>query len=287
MIFPRRRSTMPGSAARVQRNVPTRFTMIVLTQASLSLLIRGPMGPNVPALLTRTSMRPNRSRAAPASAFTCCASETSTGTAIASPPWEAISPAVLSISIRVRAAATTLAPSRARPRAISLPIPRPAPVTTATRSFSLAPMVVVLEPASGLLPAGGSATEPLPYQRPDRPERLPPAGKLALAAHPGASLLEHLYHPQPPPQRPGDDARLVVPAVVRPEVHPLRDLSPEGVVAGAEVREAGAVQQVADGGDGAVAKAPVQRLGGEAGSAPRSLFGVVAQEQRLHQSRGS
>src|SRR3990172_2838174 len=168
--------------------------------------------------------------------------------------------------------------------AISLPIPRPAPVTMATRSLSLATMAPGLEPASDLLPAERSTTEPLPHQRPDRPERLPPARKLALAAPPAASPLKHLHHLQPPPQRPGDDARLVVPAVVGPEVHSLRDLPPEGVVAGAEVREAGAVEDVADGGDGAVAEAPVQRLIGEAGGTARPLGEVVAQEQRLQEA---
>ncbi len=50
-----------GITARHTRKVPVRLTLMVFTQSAMSLPCNGPMGPEFPALLTSTSIRPNRS----------------------------------------------------------------------------------------------------------------------------------------------------------------------------------------------------------------------------------
>ena len=50
-----------GITARQTRKVPVRLTLMVFTQSAMSLPCNAPMGPEFPALLTSTSIRPNRS----------------------------------------------------------------------------------------------------------------------------------------------------------------------------------------------------------------------------------
>ncbi len=83
-----------------------------------------------PALFTRMSSRPNRSRVSATTRRASVSWVTSATSAMMRPPPRA---AVASTSAPSRAAvATTRAPARARPSAMARPSPRPAPVTIAT-----------------------------------------------------------------------------------------------------------------------------------------------------------
>ena len=89
------------------------------------------------ALLTRISRRPKRSNPWRKPAFTCSASETSIGTAKASPPAATISAQTPASRLAFRAAATMRAPADASASEVARPIPCDAPVTSATRSLRL------------------------------------------------------------------------------------------------------------------------------------------------------
>ena len=88
-----------------------------------------------PAFATTTSMPPNASTAASASARTWSHSVTSHGTASARPDPPS-SAATASMRSADRAASTTRCPAAAAPRAIASPMPLDAPVTSTTRPSS-------------------------------------------------------------------------------------------------------------------------------------------------------
>ena len=101
------------------------------------------------ALLTKMSIRPNRSAAAAAMRATAGASVTSAMNASARPPPSSISRATALASVSLeRALITTAAPAAASSWAIARPMLRAAPVTMATRPSSSFPLAMVeLPPA--------------------------------------------------------------------------------------------------------------------------------------------
>src|SRR5713101_5427597 len=130
MIFPCRRAIMCGKTLLQHKNVPTRYVSIVSAQGAMSLSCSFPMGPCIPALFTRTSMRPHSVRAQSITRATSPGRRTSATRAIPRRPHWRTAAAVASTSARVRENVSTSAPSCASPSAIVRPIPRPPPVTT-------------------------------------------------------------------------------------------------------------------------------------------------------------
>src|ERR1035437_9676367 len=90
----------------------------------------------IPALLYRTSRRPNFSIATSTMAFASASTETSTVIAVALPPAARIWRTVSSAEAFCVSATTTLEPSAEKRRAATRPIPLPAPVMIETFSFS-------------------------------------------------------------------------------------------------------------------------------------------------------
>jgi hypothetical protein len=86
--------------------------------------------PNVPALLTSTSILPHRATTAANRASTDAADRTSVATTSASP--EPARPAVACRAASLRPARATRWPAASMAAAMSRPIPEPAPVITAT-----------------------------------------------------------------------------------------------------------------------------------------------------------
>ena len=103
------------------------------SQSASSLSTNGPTL-SQPALLTRTSMRPNFSVTAATISATDSLLVTSTRRPMAPPP---SSFAVVSADCSSMSVTTTVAPSAASFSAMPRPMPRPAPVTIATLSSSL------------------------------------------------------------------------------------------------------------------------------------------------------
>ena len=102
-----------GITARQTRKVPVRLTLMVFTQSAMSLPCNGPMGPEFPALLTSTSIRPNRSTTRWANRSVSFWLVTSVRTAIASAPSSDAALTASCSSDLLRAASASLAPSRA------------------------------------------------------------------------------------------------------------------------------------------------------------------------------
>ena len=102
-----------GITARHTRKVPVRLTLMVFTQSAMSLPCNGPMGPAFPALLTSTSIRPNRSTTLWANRSVSFWLVTSVRTAIASAPSSDAALTASCSSDSLRAASASLAPSRA------------------------------------------------------------------------------------------------------------------------------------------------------------------------------
>ena len=102
-----------GITARHTRKVPVRLTLMVFTQSAMSLPCNGPMGPAFPALLTSTSIRPNRSTTLWANRSVSFWLVTSVRTAIASAPRSDAAVIASCSSDSLRAASASLAPSRA------------------------------------------------------------------------------------------------------------------------------------------------------------------------------
>src|SRR5712692_2814540 len=97
----------------------------------MSLSCSFPMGPCIPALFTRMSIRPQLATAQSITRATSSGRRTSATRAIPRRPHWRTAVAVASTSARVRENVSTSAPSCASPSAIVRPIPRPPPVTTA------------------------------------------------------------------------------------------------------------------------------------------------------------
>src|SRR5438309_4383805 len=136
---------MCGHAARVVLNEPPTCTARCFSRLSASAFGK-PAHLTMPALLIKTSTRPNRSTAASTSACAPGGVATSLVSAMAAPPAATISEAtadagsasVPSPSIEPpRSLTTTLAPRSPSSSAYARPMPRPAPVTTATRPSKL------------------------------------------------------------------------------------------------------------------------------------------------------
>src|SRR5436190_9081324 len=119
---------MCGTTARLTRKTPRTLTRITCSHCSTVVSSTSPT-PLIPALFTRTSMRPKRSRVAAASARVCSSSATSTCRATASPPASATSCATRAAEASSTSAIVTRPPSRAKISAVVRPIPEPAPVT--------------------------------------------------------------------------------------------------------------------------------------------------------------
>src|SRR5207247_871404 len=114
------------------RNAPRRFVPRTRSQLSSSSS-RNACSSAMPALLTSTSIRSQRCKAAATASSTAAASLTSAGCVQALPPAAAISCAACSSGSRRRPISITSAPSAANRSAIARPIPCPAPVTTTFR----------------------------------------------------------------------------------------------------------------------------------------------------------
>ena len=102
-----------GITARQTRKVPVRLTLMVFTQSAMSLPCNAPMGPEFPALLTSTSIRPNRSTTRWANRSVSFWLVTSVRTAIASASSSDAALTTSCSSDSLRAASASLAPSRA------------------------------------------------------------------------------------------------------------------------------------------------------------------------------
>src|SRR5262244_1895988 len=134
MILPPPCRFITGWQARLARKALVRLvsrTWCHSLRARLSTGLRMFM----PALLTSTSRRPNRSRVAFTSASTEASSSTFTSMASACAPRARSSATAFALFSRLRAATTTAAPASPRPRPMPSPMPPLPPVTTATRPF--------------------------------------------------------------------------------------------------------------------------------------------------------
>ncbi len=135
MIRPERCFSIEPSACCVQRCAPVRLVRITASQSS-SFMRSARVSRDTPALFTSMSSRPNFASTCWNPAFTCAGSETSIGTASASPPAAWISAASSPSFSTFRAATATFAPASTSEREVARPIPCDAPVTNATLSFS-------------------------------------------------------------------------------------------------------------------------------------------------------
>jgi hypothetical protein len=124
-----------GIASWVTCRSPFRFRSSMRRQSSSGLVSNGPSS-MTPALLTRTSSRPNSSATRPTAARPCLASVMSAGRASTRRPSAASSAARSASRSSRRATAATSAPRRASRRTVAWPIPLLAPVTRATSAAS-------------------------------------------------------------------------------------------------------------------------------------------------------
>src|SRR5438552_4539513 len=144
-IVPRWRSIMPGSTACVST-----YTAVRLTASTLSHSLRPTQRIErawleCPALLTRTSTRPQRSSVHRTKAAAASGSSRSTARAAQRPPAFSIVFATASTGAWRRPQITTWAPSAASRPAVTSPMPLPPPVTIATCPSSTG----MLSPLSG------------------------------------------------------------------------------------------------------------------------------------------
>src|SRR6185312_14069483 len=141
MIRPLPAGIICASASWVRTNAPPRFTSIACHHSAGRACQAGPIGPLMPALLTRMSTAPSLSRSSATAAAVARRSVTSAETAAATPPARLISPTAAASSPGDRAMSATAAPAPASRALSSLPRPRLPPLTSATM------------PSSGRLPA--------------------------------------------------------------------------------------------------------------------------------------
>ncbi len=132
MIRPDRCSIMGGVAAFVVKNNPRALIDMTRSYSSAVSVWNGPGRGPTPALLTRMSSRPRRSRMAATTSALDCSLRTSCAAANARPPAAVMALAVDSASSASMSATTTSAPSAASVSAMARPMPRAAPVTNAT-----------------------------------------------------------------------------------------------------------------------------------------------------------
>src|SRR5690348_6275023 len=141
MIRPLPAGIICASASWVRTNAPPKFTSIACHHSAGRACQAGPIGPLMPALLTRMSTVPSLSRSSATAAAVARRSVTSAETAAATPPARLISPTAAASSPGDRAMSATAAPAPASRALSSLPRPRLPPLTSATM------------PSSGRLPA--------------------------------------------------------------------------------------------------------------------------------------
>src|SRR5262249_2988517 len=160
MMRPCRRSSMPGSAALRQAQVPPRLTAIVLEKCSHVSSCVGTAW-RIPALLTSTSIRPNRSCVCRMKRNACSGSPTSACTICPSPPWTRAVATTSSKAPRSwRKLSERRSPRSAKRRAVAKPIPLPAPGMATTRCPAMPPLSgyakspVFAGPPGGQGPAG-------------------------------------------------------------------------------------------------------------------------------------
>ncbi len=131
-IDPRPAASITRPAAWENRKLPVRLVSSTLVQSGRAISSAG-APQEVPALLTRKSIRPNRSIVAATVASTLSGSFTSQASARTSAPPARSSSAACSHRGSLRAHKTRRAPASASPSAICRPSPTEPPVTTATR----------------------------------------------------------------------------------------------------------------------------------------------------------
>src|SRR3569623_908403 len=166
---------MISHTALLQITAPIRCTSSTRRKSS-SVILANDLSRRMPALLTRMSMRPQRSITCATIAATAASSVTAPATASASPPAATLPATTRSAASSPRSLTTTRAPWRARNNACSRPSPPPAPVTIATRPLS----VMLLRSSSLVRPAGHSGAD-IHYQQ---SEMTMPRSLIACAAGP-------------------------------------------------------------------------------------------------------
>jgi hypothetical protein len=125
-------SSMSGTTAWQQSNVPVRLTAMMRFQTS-AVILRNELKPSIPALLTKMVGRPTLSRTSVTAASMRGRSVTSTVRPTAVPPEATILAAAASAEAPSRSKTATALPSAARRSLMAKPIPDPPPVTMATR----------------------------------------------------------------------------------------------------------------------------------------------------------
>ncbi len=136
MIFPDFCFSMYLAAAWAHRKTPIRLIRNVLSHSSAVLVIKG-VEMEIPALLTRTSIRPNswtkESRACSIESFWA----TSPGKPFTASPRSFACRTTSAKFFSERSRIPTLAPSPAKRRAVAAPIPLPPPVINTALSVNL------------------------------------------------------------------------------------------------------------------------------------------------------
>ncbi len=140
---PQRALIMPGSACWAAKKEPYRLILSTRSQSACFIRMARPSRV-MPALFTRTSMRPFSAITLAKPAFTASYEETSRSRVMAAPPAARISSATFALFSTSGDATTRNRPVRASVRAVSRPMPRLPPVTTATRSDILSPCHAVV-----------------------------------------------------------------------------------------------------------------------------------------------
>ncbi len=121
---------MPGSTARANRKAPRSVTANSRSQSagaqssSVDFAVKA-------ALLTSTSMAPNRATASATEAATAASSVTEPALAAACPPACTIAATLRPAAAASMSVTSTAAPSAARRSAVARPMPSPPPVTIA------------------------------------------------------------------------------------------------------------------------------------------------------------
>lgn len=124
---------MPGSTAREQRNTPVTLVASVSCHCSSDDSHSMEVGPELPLLLTSTSILPNRSSTAATISATACSFLMSQTVPITDTPEGSRATAADSAMSAYRLQIATWAPAARSDFAMSKPNPRPPPVTSATR----------------------------------------------------------------------------------------------------------------------------------------------------------
>src|SRR5918996_199126 len=131
---PQRRSSIPGSSAKVSPATFVTLRVKARANCSTSTSVLAPRGATTAALLMRMSTRPSWSRARRASAVPAPGAARSATIGCARPPAATMALVVSTSSASERAATATWAPRCASCRTMARPMPRPPPVIRAVLS---------------------------------------------------------------------------------------------------------------------------------------------------------